>query len=496
MDSMDNTQSNISGKSVVSNMLWRLAERIGAQGVNFIVSVVLARILTPEDFGIVALTTTFTTILAVFMTSGLGISLIQKKDIDELDKSTALFANIGAGIILYAIVFFAAPYVASFYHQPRVTEVMRVLALTLVIGGLNSIQHALVSRAMKFKMFFRATLTGTLTSAVVGIWLAMKGFGVWAIVAQHLTNQAIDSIFLWFMIGWRPQLRFSWKRFKPLFGFGSRAYGAAMIETVYNSLRSLLIGRWYSGTDLAFYNRGRHIPALINLNTNQAIQSVMFPAYARAADDPVKLKQMMKRAMSIGAFIIFPSMMGLALVSESLINVLYTAKWQPAVPYLQIACFVYALNPMHVVNIQALLAVGRSDIRFRVEIIKKVIAVTVMVICVNISLMATAFSAVPLGIFALVINSWPVSKLLNYPLTEQLRDVSAAFLLSLAMGILVWLVGLLQIKNILRLILQVAVGVASYCLLAKLTKNKDYDYCRNYALGVIRKLGFGKQRGE
>lgn len=482
----------VSKSKAADNMFWRLAERFGAQGVNFLVSIVLTRILTPEAYGVVALTMTFTTLLVIFTTSGLGTSLIQKKEIDELDYSTALIANVGIGIILYAIVFLAAPYIAQFYHQEKITSILRVLALILIIGGLNSIQQAKISRSMKFKMFFKATLTGTLISAVVGIGMAVNGFGEWAIIAQYLTNQVIDTVFLWVMIGWKPTFRFSWERLKPLYRFGWRAYGASMVEGLYGSFRSLLIGKYYTSTDLAFYNRGCHIPELINTNTNTAIQSVMFPIYAKASDDLVRMKQMMKKAMSIGTFIIFPCMVGLAIVSEALIDVLYTSKWLPAVPFLQISCFVYALTPMHIVNLQGILAIGRSGISFKVEIVKKTVAVIVMLICIHISLMATALSAIPLGIFALIMNSYPVGKLLDYPLYEQIKDAAPAFVMSVIMGVLVYLTGMLPFSNIFILILQVIVGISSYCLLAHISHNSDYIFAKEYAYSRLKKLLPGK----
>lgn len=490
------SMERVSKSKAADNMFWRLAERFGAQGVNFLVSIVLARILTPEAYGVVALTMTFTTLLAVFTTSGLGTSLIQKKDVDELDYSTALIANMGIGIILYAIVFFTAPYIALFYHQKKITGILRVLALTLVIGGLNSIQQARISRSMRFKMFFKATSAGTLISAVVGIWMAVNGFGEWAIVAQYLTNQVIDTCFLCVMIRWKPIFRFSWERLKPLYRFGWRAYGASMIEELYGSFRSLLIGKYYTSTDLAFYNRGRHIPALINANTNSAIQSVMFPIYTKSSDNLVQMKRMMKKAMSIGTFIIFPCMMGLAMVSEPLITILYTSKWLPAVPFLQISCFVYALTPMHIVNLQAILAIGKSGISFKIEIVKKTVAVIVMLICIHISLMAAAASAVPLAVFALIVNSYPVGKLLAYPLGEQMKDAAPAFVMSLIMGVLVYLIGMLPFSNIFLLVLQIIVGASSYCLLAHISHNQDYIFAKEYVYSRIKKLLTRKSYGN
>ncbi len=482
---MEQNNTTINGSSVVNNMLWRLAERFGAQGVNFIVSVVLARILAPEDYGVVALTTTITTILNVFVTSGLGKALIQKAELDELDYSTALIANVGIGAVLYGFMYLAAPFIADFYHQEQLTSLLRVLSLSLVIGGINSIQHAKIGRAMKFKIFFKAALSGTIVSAFIGIGMALKGFGSWALVGQSLSKQIVDTLFLWAVIKWNPRVGFSWIRFKPLFSYGWRAYGADMIETLYNSLRSLLIGKYYSSADLAFYNRGRHIPSMIDADTSSAIQSVMFPAYSRYADDRVKMKSMMKKALSVGTFIMFPCMMGLAMTSGPMVDVLYTAKWRPAVPFMKIACFVYALNPLHVVNLQAVLAIGRSDISLKVEIFKKTIAVTVMVICVRHSLMAAAISAVPLGIFALIVNACPVGKEINYPLSEQLKDALPALLLSICMGICVWLVGLLPLDSFLLLLLQIVIGGLVYIGMAKITRNKEYSFTRNYVVNML-----------
>lgn len=481
-------ENNISSKLVISNMLWRLAERFGAQGVNFAVSVVLARMLTPDDYGIVALATTFTTILGVFLTNGLGTALIQKNNTDDLDYSTALIANIVIGIVLYGAVFAAAPYIANYFRQPRVCNVLRVISLTLVIGGLESIEHTKISRAMEFKLFFKATLIGTVVSAVVGIWMAVRGFGVWAIVAQYLINQVFDTALLWMMIHWRPTLQFSWKRLKPLYSFGWRAYSAQMIETLYNSLRSVLIGRYYTSADLAFFNRGRHIPDLVNQNTNNAVQSVMFPAYTRVANNPERMKHLMRRATSLGTFLIFPAMTGLAMVSEALVDVLYTSKWQPAVPFLQIACFVYALTPMHIVNLQAVLAIGRSDISLKIEVFKKIICVTVMVICIHVSLMSTAVSAIPLAVFALIVNAYPVGKLCRYPLIEQVRDAFPSMMMSTVMGGLVWIAGKLPFSSWIVLLVQLTVGVLSYWFMAKLSNNKDYLFMKKYVYDFIGKF--------
>ena len=485
---MNNDEIKVTGHIVTSNALWRLAERFCAQGVNFVISVVLARILMPEEYGLCALTMTFTTILSVFINSGLGTALIQRKEIDDLDCSTALWANICIGIFLYVLLYLAAPFLAWFFKQERMVPVLRVLGLTIVIGSVNAIQQARISRRMQFKMFFKATIIGTIISAFVGIGMAMRGMGVWALVGQHLTNQVIDTIILWISIKWKPSFIFSMSRLKPLYSFGWRAYGAQMIDTLYNNLRSILIGRYYSAEQLAFFNKGRHIPSLINLNTTNAVQSVLFPAYAKYSDNRPQMLKMIRRAISLSTYFIFPCMMGLATVSESLVVVLYTSKWLPCVPFLRICCFFYAIQPLQLINLQAILAIGRSDLSLKLEIIKKSVTVTVLVICIHISMFATAVCAIPLGVFALIVNTYPAKREFNYPLISQLVDVIPQFLMSLAMGVCVILVGRVSDRYIVKLVLQVITGTAVYIGLSIATQNKDFRFVLGYLRGIFDRV--------
>ena len=270
---------------VLTNFIWRFAERSGAQLVTFIVSIVLARLLMPEDYGTIALVTVFTTIMQVFVDSGLGTALIQKKDADDLDFSSVFYFNFVVCIILYSAMFFTASFIAAFYKMPELTPVVRVISLTIVISGVKGVQQSYVSRNMLFKRFFFATLGGTIFSAFLGIAMAYAGFGVWAIVAQQLSNTAIDTLILWITVKWRPKLMFSWKRLKSLLGFGWKMLCSALLETVYNNLRSLLIGKVYSSADLAYYNEGNKFPNLIVTNINTSIDSVLLPAMSKEQDD-------------------------------------------------------------------------------------------------------------------------------------------------------------------------------------------------------------------
>ena len=489
-------QPKVTGRSITTNALWRLGERICAQGVHFIVSVVLARILSPDEYGLCALTMTFTTILSVFITAGLGTALIQRKDIDNLDCSTALWANIVIGIFLYLLLFIAAPWISVFFNQENMTPVLRVLGLTIVIGSLNAIQQARISRKMQFKKFFKATITGTIISAFVGVWMAVRGMGVWALVGQHLTNQVIDTIFLWFSIKWKPELKFSFERLKPMYSFGWKAFGAQMIETLYNNLRSILIGRYYSADQLAFYNKGRHLPSLINLNTTNAVQSVLFPAYAKNAENRPKLKSMIRRAISLSTYFIFPCMAGLAIVSNTLIDFLYTAKWLPAAPYLRICCFFYAVQPMQLINLQAILAIGRSDLSLKIEIIKKTVTISVLIICIHISMYATAFCAIPLSVFALIVNTFPARKEFDYSLRQQLKDVIPQAVMTAVMGVCVYFAGKVPGSSAIRLMIQIVTGVAVYSGLSFATKNRDFHFILKYLGDTFRKLKKGKPKNQ
>ena len=285
--------------SVVINFIWRFAERCGAQLVTFIVSIVLARILSPEDYGQIALITVFTTIMQVFVDSGLGLALIQKKDADDLDFSSVFFFNFAVCLVLYAVMFVAAPFIASFYKDTTLTPIIRVISLTIVISGVKGIQQSYVSRNMLFKRFFFSTLGGTIFSAFLGIGLAYAGFGVWAIVAQQLSNTTIDTLILWLTVKWRPKKMFSWKRLKSLLSFGWKMLVSSLLDTVYNNIRSLIIGRMYSSSDLAYYNQGKQFPHTIVDNIDSSIDSVLLPSMSSAQDDSVRVKVMARRSIKI-----------------------------------------------------------------------------------------------------------------------------------------------------------------------------------------------------
>lgn len=463
-------------KKVLNNFLWRFFERCGAQGVTFIVSIVLARLLDPAVYGTIALVTVFTTILQVFVDSGLGNALIQKKDADDLDFSTVFYFNIAACLVIYVIMFFAAPLIADFYEMPELRPLVRVLSLVVVISGVKNVQQAYVSRNMLFKRFFWATLGGTLGAAVIGIWMAYRGYGVWALVAQNLFNATLDTIILWITVRWRPKRMFSFARLKGLFSYGWKLLVSSLLDTVYNDLRQLIIGKLYTSEDLAFYNKGKQFPNLIVTNINTSIDSVLLPTMSSVQEHSEQIRAMTRRAIKISTYLMMPLMMGLAVCAEPLVELVLTEKWLPCVPFLRIFCFTYAFYPIHTANLNAIKAMGRSDLFLKLEIIKKVIGLAVLISTMWFGVMAMAYSLLFTSITGQIINSWPNRKLLNYRYIDQLKDMLPQIGLSVAMGAVVYCVSFLPLNRLLILLIQVPLGVILYVAGSVIMKIDSFAY--------------------
>lgn len=463
-------------KNVVNNFIWRFAERCGAQVVTLIVSIVLARILTPGDFGTVSLVMVFTTIMQVFVDSGLGTALIQKKDADDLDFSSVFYFNFAVCLILYAVMFMAAPLIAGFYNDTSLTVIIRVIGLTIIISGVKGIQQSYVSRNMLFKRFFFATLGGTIFSAFLGIGMAYAGCGVWSIVAQQLSNTAIDTLILWVTVKWRPKKMFSWKRLKGLLSYGWKLLISSLLDTVYNNLRNLIIGKIYTSADLAYYNQGDKFPKVIVTNINASIDSVLLPSMAGEQDRRDRVKSMTRRAIKTSTYIMAPLMMGLMFCAEPVVKLLLTDKWLPCVPYLRIFCFTYMFWPIHTANLNAIKAMGRSDLFLKLEIIKKIMGLMLLVLTMRISVMAMAYSLIVSGICSQVINSWPNWKLLDYNYFEQLIDILPSIVIALLMGIIVYFVGLLRLPTIIVLCIQIIAGAAIYVGTSALLHLEEFEY--------------------
>ena len=468
---------------VASGLFWRFLERFGAQGVSFIVSIVLARLLNPNIYGTVAIVTVIMAILQVFIDSGLGNALIQKKNADDLDFSTVFVFNVLFSLTLYVIMFFAAPLIAYFYGIAQLTPLVRVLSVTLIFSGIKNVQQAYISRYMQFKRFFFATLGGTVGAAVVGITMAYLNFGVWALVGQYLFNGFMDTLILWITGDWKPKWIFSCQRFKQMFSYGWKLLGSSLLDTIYMDLTQLAVGKIYTPSELALYNRGRQYPGLFVISINSSIESVVFPALSRVQDNIYRLKDMTRWAIRIGIFIMSPFMLGMVCIAEPLIRLMLTEKWLGCVFYLRVYCIIYLFMPIITTNINAIKALGNSDMVLKLEVIKKLVAIPILFIMVGISVKALIFSMLLISIVNQVANSWPNRKLLNYSYKEQIIDILPSLLLSGFMAFVVYPLQSLCLGDIVTIVLQVIVGSIVYIAGAIITKNE----CFYYVLNILRK---------
>lgn len=477
----------MNSKSTITNLLWRFAERCGAQAVSFLVSIILARLLAPEAYGTIALAMVFINILQVFVDSGMGTALIQKKDADDLDFSSVFYFNIAACLVLYAGLFLAAPSIAQFYGDPALTALVRALSLTVVVSGVRNIQQSYVSRHLLFKRFFFSTIGSTLASAVVGIAMAYAGFGVWALVGQSLSNVVTGTIILWATVPWRPRRMFSWQRLKGLLSFGWKLLVSSLLDTGYNNLRSLIIGKLYSSADLAYYNQGDKLPNLVITNINTSIDSVLLPTMANEQDDPARVRSMTRRAIKTSTYVMAPLMMGLAACAEPLIRLILTEKWLPCVPYLRIFCITSMFYPIHTANLNAIKALGRSDLFLKLEIVKKAVGLTILLCTMWHGVMAMAYSLLLSSVLSQIINTWPNRKLLRYHYLNQLADILPALLLACAMGLAVYCIQFLGWGDLPTLCVQIPVGAVIYVLLSAAFRLEEWNYLKNIVLSYVKR---------
>ena len=472
-------------KKTLAGLFWSFAERIGAQLVGFAVSIVLARLLMPEEYGILAIVLVFINLCNVFVDSGFGRALIQKKDADELDFSSAFYVGLVVSVVLYVFLYAVAPWISKFYDMEILTPLLRVMGLRLIVAAYSSVQKAKVSREMQFRRFFFSTLGGTVVSAAVGITVAWLGYGVWALVAQDMTNAVINALILSLTIRWRPRLMFSLARTKELFRFGWKVLVGSLLDTLYEEFRSLYVGKLYTTDDLAYYTRGKQFPHLIVDNVNSSVNSVLFPAIASQQGDLAAMKNMTRRAMKTSSYILTPMLFGLMAVMEPLVSLVLTDKWLPCVPYAQLLCISCALTPLQTANLQAIYAMGRSDIALKLNVWKRLFGFSMVVVFGRISVIAMARAGVATAVVSLALNMSPNKKLLNYGSFEQIRDVLPAWLMAGAMMLPVYLVGLLGLPLAASLALQVLTGVIAYVLMSVLFRVESFRYLLDTVKSVL-----------
>ncbi len=461
-----------SSKTVVKSLTFKFAEQIAAKITSLIVSIVLARLLNVADFGVVAILTVFVHISSAIIEGGLSTSLIQKKQVDDVDYSTVFYTSLGLAVVLYSALFFCAPIVANIYDNVDITSFLRVIGVVLFVAPFNTVQLGYVYKHMQFKRLLIATLTASIVSGGIGIWMAYTGKGAWALVTQTIVNSTLSSALLFLLIEWKPKLLFSMEKLKSHFSYGWKLLVSSLLETLYNEMRSLIIGKRYTSEDLAYYNRGDSYPKLLMTSLNTSIQTVMFPVLSSKQDNKEQLKQVMRKAVAMTSFIVFPIMAGFAAVSECFVRVVLTDKWLFCVPYLQLACIIYAIQPINSCNLQAIKAIGRSDIYLFLDLLKKGIGFSLLFVSAFAfkTPMAIAIASAIYAPIQLLINALPNRKLIGYTFAEQMKDIALPLAMSLGMFISVFVMNYLPIHTILKLILQIITGVLLYLLFSLVFK--------------------------
>lgn len=466
-------------RRVTGGLVWTYAERLLAQIISIVVTIVLARVIAPNEYGIISIVNIFINIANAFVINGFGNSLIQKKEADSLDFSTVFFFSLAFSSVIYLIIFLCSGIIADFYQMSELQLIIRIMAIRLPIAAINSVQQAYISKKMEFRKFFFSTLGGTLTSAVIGIVMAYSGFGIWALVAQDLSNVCIDTAVLCFTSGWTLQIKYSRTRMKSLFSYGWKIMLVGVMTTLYSNLRNLIIGKKYTSSDLAFSEKGEQFPSAIAGNINTSITKVLFPVLSDAQNDSEQLKRMVRRSIKIGSYILFPILFGFAMIAQSFVSVLLTEKWIGCVPFLQIMCIVYALQPLQTSSLQCIKALGRSGLYLLIDIAKKIVGIIILLGTVMLfnNVIIIVFGALITEIISIIIL-FPVNKkLIGYSYLEQLKDIAPTMALTIIMCTLVKMVSIfVPVNGIIQLVLEIIVGIISYIILSVMMKNENFAY--------------------
>lgn len=470
-------------EKTLNGMIWTFIQKVSTQAISFVISVILARILSPDDYGVVALAGMLLILMSIFSDGGIGPALIQKKDADEKDYNTMFVTQLTMATILYGIVYFVAPWFSSLFvthDKELLTDIIRVMALSMPLGALAGVQNSVITRRMMFKWYFYSNTVSLVVSAVIGIMMAYNGYGAWALVGQQLSGTVVSTMVIFCLLDWHPRLQFSIERFRQLFSTGLKYMGTSVIGTLTSQIKGYALGMRYSSADLAYFNRGEGLPNLLCNNIDNTIQTVLFPALVTLQDDADAMKKSLRRAVRLSTFLLFPLFFGLAATAEKVVGILYTDKWAPCIPFMQITCFSLAVGIMCNVNIQALKACGKIGIILKMEFIKKPVMFLIIICTMLISPIAMAWGILFFNIFVYFVNSYPNKKNIGYSYKEQLWDVFPNTLLALSMSVVAYMAGFLVAAPILSLTVQVITGIVIYAGLSIVFRNDSLRYIVNY----------------
>ena len=481
-------------KKVISSLLYKFTERFSVKGIGFVISIILARLLAPDDFGRLAILNVFIGLSQTIVESGLGVALVQSREADDRDYSTVFYIGMALSALMVLALYFAAPLVAEFYDSPGLVLPLRVYSLSLFFGSFNSVQVAMIQRGLRFKEQLRCSLIATVISGSFGVILAYRGAGMWALIGYYSAQVAVYCLAMLLTLRWLPRSRFSKDSAKRLYGFGARMLAASLLTSLYNDVRPLIIGKKFSAGDLGYYDRGQQFSSIISLNIDAAVQSVMLPVFSKAQDETAQLRALVRRSVSVGTLLIFPAMLGMAAVAEPAVRLLLTDKWLPCVIFVRLLCLGEAQVPLTSTNLVVLKALGRSDVYMKQEILRRCLMLAVLLFTVFAfdSVVAIACGFVFSAWLDAFVTSIPLKKLIGYGFADQLRDVWRTGAAAVAMGLAVYALNLLALPLILKLLLQIVCGALVYALLCRALRCDGYMY----VMGAVKKyLGRGRGNG-
>lgn len=462
-------------KKTVRGVAWSTVDRLSVEGIKFLVMIIIARKLSPSDYGLVGMLAIFIAVSDSLINSGFSQALIRKQDRTEVDNSTVFYFNVVVSLLLYAVLYFVAPAVAEFYEEPLLKPVMRVMCLLIVIASFAIVQRALLTANIDFKTQTKASAIASLVSGAVGVYLAYHGYGVWTLVYQQLTNNGLNTLLLWLLSKWRPQLTFSWRSFQGLFSFGSKLMMVGLLDTIYNNLYQLVIGKFYSSSSLGFFTRARHFAEFPASNVTMILQRVTYPVLCTIQEDNDKLSTIYRRMLKLSAFAMFPILTGLAAVSYSLVDMLIGEKWHEAATLLIPICFSMMWYPVNSINLNLLQVKGRSDLFLKIEIVKKIMGLSILAATLPFGVLVMCYGIVLSTVLSLLINTYYTGIMINVGFIRQMRDIMPTFLVCVVMFAVVYYVQFLMGSSWLTLVVGILLGAVIFLSLTYIFRFSELE---------------------
>ena len=480
-------QGSLKGKTI-HGVIWSLIDNVSSSGVIFFVGIILARLLTPEEYGVMAMVSIFIAISNSIIDSGFSSALIRKVKVKPIEYNTVFYFNLLISLLLYICLFFISHFIALFFREPILCEVMRVIGLILIINALSIIPYTIFVREINFKTQTIISLIASVGSGVIGVWMAFSGQGVWSLVGQQLGRQCLNTLFLWFFCHWKPTVSFSMTAFKEMFGFGSKLLLSGLLDTIYKDIYYIVIGRCFSSSILGQYTRAKQFSMVFSTNLTTVVQRVSFPVLSSIQDDSIRLREAYRKVIKSTMLVSFACMLGLAAIAKPLLILLISDKWLPAVYFLQIVCFSNMLYPLHAINLNILKVKGRSDVFLKLEVIKKVLAIFPILVGVYLGIEMMLWGSVIISVISYFLNAYYSASLINYSVYEQLKDIFPSFIVSLGVGFLMWSISLLSISYYLMLIIQLSTGFILAYLIYNWLRLDEFLEIKSIANNYVKKF--------